>query len=187
MPAESKSQQRLFGMALAYKEGKSGFASKKVKDIAKKMSKKEIKKFAKTKHKGLNEKYALSFNQFINEAAYVDQEGQLQDFNLDQNELNKMEYDENVKQFVNNTTQFLEDHEATDVYIRIKGPLMHIAFEFYGQEYGIVSDIDTGRTELARLDKTLKMGAQHLGNFSDYGILIDLIKAQGLYFLNNLE
>ena len=56
MPAKSKSQQRFFGMVDAYKKGELKNASKKIKDAAKGMSKKEVKKFASTKTKGLPEK-----------------------------------------------------------------------------------------------------------------------------------
>lgn len=58
MPARSKSQQRLFGMALAVRKGemKRSEASKEVLDIVDgKMTNKEIEDFAKTKHKGLKE------------------------------------------------------------------------------------------------------------------------------------
>lgn len=56
MPAKSKSQQRFFGMVDAYKKGEMKNASKKIKDAAKNMTKKEIKKFASTKTKNLPEK-----------------------------------------------------------------------------------------------------------------------------------
>ena len=58
MPAKSKSQQRLFGMALAVRKGEMlrSDASKEVLDIVDgKMTDKEIEDFAKTKHKGLKE------------------------------------------------------------------------------------------------------------------------------------
>lgn len=54
--AESKSQQRLMGMALAYKRGESKTASPAVKELASSMSEKELEKFAKTKHEGLPDK-----------------------------------------------------------------------------------------------------------------------------------
>ena len=55
MPALSKQQQKLFGLALAVKRGDvpKSKVSDEIKDIIKKMSEKDIKKFAKTKHKGL--------------------------------------------------------------------------------------------------------------------------------------
>ena len=56
MPAKSKSQQRLFGMALAIRKGvmKRSDATEEVLDIVdSKMTDKEIEDFAKTKHKGL--------------------------------------------------------------------------------------------------------------------------------------
>jgi hypothetical protein len=51
--SKSKSQQRLFGMALAYKRGDLPNASEKIKKIANSMSMEELEKFASTKHKGL--------------------------------------------------------------------------------------------------------------------------------------
>lgn len=55
MPSKSKSQQRFFGMVDAYQKGKLKDASKKIKDAAKSMTKKEVHDFAATKHKGLPE------------------------------------------------------------------------------------------------------------------------------------
>lgn len=58
MPAKSKSQQRLFGMAYAVRKGemKRSNATKEVLDIVDSdMTDKEIEDFAKTKHKGLKE------------------------------------------------------------------------------------------------------------------------------------
>ena len=58
MPAQSKSQQRLFGMALAVRKGEleRSKVSKEVLDIVDgKMTNKEIEDFAKTKHKNLKE------------------------------------------------------------------------------------------------------------------------------------
>jgi hypothetical protein len=56
MPSVSKKQQQFFGLVDAYMSGKLKNPSKKVKDAAKSMSKKEVKMFAKTKRKGLPEK-----------------------------------------------------------------------------------------------------------------------------------
>ena len=58
MPAQSKAQQRLFGMALAVrkKEIPRSEASKEVLDIVDSdMTNKEIEDFASTKHKGLRD------------------------------------------------------------------------------------------------------------------------------------
>ena len=54
--ATSKSQQRLMGMALAYKRGELDNASDQVKKLAKSMSTKDLEDFAKTKHDNLPEK-----------------------------------------------------------------------------------------------------------------------------------
>ena len=58
MPAQSKSQQRLFGMALAVRKGEleRSKVSKEVLDIVDgEMTNKEIEDFAETKHKNLKE------------------------------------------------------------------------------------------------------------------------------------
>ena len=56
--AESKAQQRLFGLALSVKRGDTpeSEVSQQVRDMAKNISKKDLEDFAKTKHKGLPEK-----------------------------------------------------------------------------------------------------------------------------------
>jgi hypothetical protein len=54
--AKSKAQQKIMGMALAMRRGKSDTGSKEVARIAADMPEKELEKFAKTKHKGLPEK-----------------------------------------------------------------------------------------------------------------------------------
>lgn len=62
MPSTSKSQQRLFGLAYAYKSGEvkskdlNPKYADKVKELAKSMTLKELKKYASTKHKNLPEK-----------------------------------------------------------------------------------------------------------------------------------
>jgi len=58
MPATSKAQQRLMGMAYAYKKGEldSKEASQEVKDLADSMTLKQLKKYAATEHEGLPDK-----------------------------------------------------------------------------------------------------------------------------------
>jgi hypothetical protein len=58
MPALSQQQQKLMGLALAYKRGKvsKSDVSKTVKQLANSMSEKELEKYASTKHKGLPNK-----------------------------------------------------------------------------------------------------------------------------------
>lgn len=58
MPSKSKSQQRLFGMALAVRRGelsKKDVDSPVLDIVNSNMTDKEIEHFAKTKHKGLKE------------------------------------------------------------------------------------------------------------------------------------
>ena len=58
MPATSKAQQRLFGLAYAIKKGdmKKSDADAKAVEIADSMSLADLKKFAETDHKGLPDK-----------------------------------------------------------------------------------------------------------------------------------
>jgi len=52
MPAKSKAQQKIMGMALSYKRGEFQDAPASIKKIAKGMTEKELEDFAGTKHKG---------------------------------------------------------------------------------------------------------------------------------------
>lgn len=58
MPSTSKAQQRLMGMAYAYKKGEldAKETSQEVKDLADAMTLKQLKKYASTKHDGLPDK-----------------------------------------------------------------------------------------------------------------------------------
>jgi hypothetical protein len=77
MPARSKTQQRLFGQALALKTGEISKRdldprwAQEIANLADSMSVKKLRDFAKTKHKNLPEKVKeakiLSFVKFINE------------------------------------------------------------------------------------------------------------------------
>lgn len=80
MPARSKSQQRLMGLAYAYKTGdvkskdlNPNYASE-VKKLAKSMSKKQLRDFAKTKHKNLPEKVEerriMTFEKFVESSKF---------------------------------------------------------------------------------------------------------------------
>lgn len=65
MPAKSKSQQRLFGMALAIRRGdmeRSDAPEEVLNIVDSDMTDKEIEDFAKTKHKGLKEYLKEQFN-----------------------------------------------------------------------------------------------------------------------------
>ena len=58
MPAVSQQQQKIMGLALAYKRGEvpASKVSDQVKKLARSMSEKELEKYAGTKHKGLQKK-----------------------------------------------------------------------------------------------------------------------------------
>lgn len=70
MPATSKSQQRLMGMAYAYKMGMRSLDDldpdlvDKIIKIADSMSLEDLKHFAKTKHDGLAESASRGFKMF---------------------------------------------------------------------------------------------------------------------------
>jgi len=97
MPAKSKSQQRLFGMALAVRKGemKRSDVWKEVLDIVDSdMTNKEIEDFAKTNHKGLKEKLEnmKDIKHYVTERLYdprneieIDEEGKFGYMVYDQN------------------------------------------------------------------------------------------------------
>ena len=70
MPSKSKTQQRLMGLALAYKTGeiKAKYLSPEyadeIKKLAKSMTEKQLRDFAQTKHKGLPEKVEERIKRF---------------------------------------------------------------------------------------------------------------------------
>ena len=72
MPAKSKAQQRIMGMAMAMKEGKMAHSkSPAAHKIAKHMTKEEIKKFAGTKTKGLPEYKSKKKRMITDEGGYM--------------------------------------------------------------------------------------------------------------------
>jgi hypothetical protein len=63
MPSASKSQQRLFGWALACKRGESKDCPANVQKLADTMSEEELEKFASTSHEGLPDKVQESLEE----------------------------------------------------------------------------------------------------------------------------
>jgi len=159
MPAKSKSQQRLFGMALAAKRGKGKGASKKVKDIAKKMSAKEIEKFASTKHEDIKESRAMSFANFLNEA-FIDDEGKLQDFNFELDPELSSEWEQKQAQLgdpkkgwrvllVHEFEGFLSDSGATEIDADVTGRILSFSFKWQGTLYLIIMNPEDEYGEVA--------------------------------------
>lgn len=67
MPAKSKNQQQLFGLALSVKRGETpkSEVSDEVLDIVDSMSEKEIEDFAGTKHDNLPNKVEMSIREMV--------------------------------------------------------------------------------------------------------------------------
>lgn len=179
MPAKSKSQQKLFGMALALEREKmpKKKASKKVKAISKGMSEEEIKNFAKTKHKTVMENHVLSFGQFINEDAYVDQEGKLQDLEFTPEE----EFEINTYDNIQGISDFLEDSGARAVAHKVDGALLSFRFKYESEPYIMQLDLDTDAARVARFRDSEESNTVIYHGSTDP--LFDLIRANGLSFL----
>lgn len=100
MPSKSKSQQRLMGLAYAYKSGdvKSKDLNPRyadeIKSLAKSMTKKQLRDFAETKHKGLPEKVEERILSF---ASFVKENYTFEDFTLDDMEMVKELYEEGME------------------------------------------------------------------------------------------
>lgn len=179
MPAQSKSQQRLFGMALAQKKNKMKGASKKVKELAKGMSEKKLKEFASTKHKGLKESFVLNFEQFITESedeigkAYITPEGELKGLEYTpEEELEIASYDD-----INRIKNFFEEVGATDVTYSIVGGLVAFRFEYEHETLAIMLDLDNNEARLLNLSTATEIFSGSADS------LFDLIAAKGFEFI----
>lgn len=71
----SQAQQKMMGMALAYKRGEMDDASDEVKKLADSMSEKDLEDFAKTKHKGLPKKVDEKLDPVGKEDSDIDNDG----------------------------------------------------------------------------------------------------------------
>lgn len=166
-------------MALALEKGKmpKNKASKKVKELSKNMSKKELEKFAKTKHAGLEENYILNFTQFINEKAYIDSSGKLQDFEFSSEEKHEQElYNEMI--YISN---FLEDSGANHIDFDYFDGIMKFSFRYAGESYEMTVNIDSDYGTLIRYSSPLSKGEDIYDGSAES--LFDLLKNQGLSFL----
>lgn len=159
-------------MALAQAKGKRDGVSKKVKDNTTKMTKKEITNFAKTKRKGLTESFVLSFAEFINEA-YVDEFGELKDFELTPEEQFRVNTHDNIVSIGN----FLEDAGADEISHKIDDAFLTFEFRYYGEPFTMQLDLDNDTTEVISQTTSIPIYA------GDTDPLFDLIKVNGLSFL----
>ena len=76
----SQAQQKMMGMALAYKRGEMDDASPEVKKMADSMSMKDLEDFAKTKHKGLPvKKESVELDEWKKDSGWKKSTGQRKD------------------------------------------------------------------------------------------------------------
>jgi hypothetical protein len=132
---------------------------------------------AQTKHKGLKENHVLSFGQFINEDAYVDQEGKLQDLEFTPEE----EFEINTYDNIQGISDFLEDSGARAVAHKVDGGLLSFRFKYESEPYIMQLDLDTDAAKLARLLNSENSDTVIYNGKTDP--LFDLIRANGLSFL----
>lgn len=131
----------------------------------------------KTKHKNIMENHVLSFGQFINEDAYVDQEGKLQDLEFTPEE----EFEINTYDNIQGISDFLEDSGARAVAHKLNGGLLSFRFKYESEPYIIQLDLDTDAAKLARLSNHEESNIVIYHGSTDP--LFDLIRANGLSFL----
>ena len=167
--AKSKSQQRLFGMVTAYKDGKLELGdlpdslAKKVKDIAngtrkktgdkrkktKGISKSKAKDYAKTKHKGLpetvEESKILKFRNFVNESFSNDNNIVL----FDKNNGNELTISFDGKAIITN----IVNNIGVDTTFNIGDELYYPDFinEFYSKVKDIISFDSKTKSNLIKL------------------------------------
>jgi len=122
MPAKSKSQQKFFGMVHAVQTGKlsPSKVSKKVKDTAKNIKKKDAKDFASTKHKGLpNKKVKKERKNKLNLKELIPENSKEQNYQL--TEEDKSIFLEKIKNFNSYYSKFGESNlkEVVDDFNKI--------------------------------------------------------------------
>lgn len=198
MPAKSKSQQRLFGMAVAAKKGKLKNPSKKVKKIAKEMSLKAIEDFASTDHSELKEHRAMSFSKFINEA-FIDDKGELQDFdfNLDpelsdeweQKQAKLGDHKRGVRVlFAHEFETFLSDAGAKNITADVRGKILMFTFQYDNRDYLIMFNPEDsyGEVVLQKIHKNNVVGLDQLYT-GDLDELLGYFQQSGLDLLDQLK
>lgn len=118
---------------------------------------------------------ALTFNQFINEA-YIDQEGQLQDFKFDAEDIATHEiYDE-----VNHIKDFLEDAGARRLRSDVIDGLVKIEFTYRDEHYSFHLDLDNSTSKIIYYANPNSPVIVYDGSAES---IVDLIQAKGLSFL----
>ena len=143
------------------------------------MTGKEIKKFVKTKHKGLKENHARSFNDFLNEDAYIDSEGELKDLEFTPEE----EYEINTYDNVQSLADFLEDSGARDIKHKVAGENLTFMFDYATEPYSLQIDLDNDKALVIKTDIDTGTPRHHFIYSGSVDSLFDLIKANGLIFL----
>lgn len=119
---------------------------------------------------------ALTFEGFINEDAYVDPKGQLQDFEFTPDEEYEIDsYDDIVK-----ITDFLEDAGAKVVDHRLREQYLTFFFKYASEPYVFRIDLDHNTALIARVESKEKKHTIYDGNAES---LFDLIGSTGLSFL----
>lgn len=131
----------------------------------------------KTKHKNVMENHVLSFGQFINEDAYVDQEGKLQDLEFTPEE----EFEINTYDNIQGISDFLADSGARAVAHKVDGALLSFRFKYESEPYIMQLDLDMDAAKIARLSNYEESNMIIYHGSTDP--LFDLIRANGLSFL----
>lgn len=143
------------------------------------MAKKEIEKFTKTKHTELKENMARSFNDFLNEEAYVNPEGELKDLEFTPEE----EYEINTYDNIQSLADFLEDSGAHDVKHRVAGEQLMFMFDYATEPYRLQLDLDADKAMVIKTDIDDGVPRHHFIYSGSVDSLFDLIKVNGLSFL----
>lgn len=118
------------------------------------------------------------FNEFINEDdAYIDSEGELKDFEFNQQEKSEIKiYDEMMY-----IVDFLEDAGANHVKPEYYEGMMKFPFKYNLEDYEIFIDIDDDYATLMKYSSPFSKGDTiYDGPAED---LFELLKSQGLSFL----
>jgi hypothetical protein len=120
---------------------------------------------------------AKTYNQFLSEGAFIDQEGELQglEFNLQD------EYKADMIDQAAPITDFLEEEGATKIRLKVGEDTMRYAFDYAFQRFAIIMDFEKDMTSMFVTDREGKL--QHILTDATESFF-DLLSSKGLSFLD---
>ena len=120
---------------------------------------------------------AKTYNQFLKEGAYVDQDGELQGLEFNDQDKYKADMIDNAAPI----TDFLEEEGATKIRLNVGEDTMRYAFDYAFQRFAIIMDFEKDMTSMFVTDREGRL--QHILTDATESFF-DLLSSKGLSFLD---